>query len=113
MNVKKVVVSKNNIGIGKFVSKKNTCLKCKCAIASGAVCQKCKAYESTYYMQTAMQVELQERQYCELWTTCQRCQKSLHKEIICGNKDCPIYYQREKIRKDLETSLTKLRRFNE
>ena len=112
MNVKKVVVSKNT-GIGRFVSKKNVCLKCKCPIDSGAVCKKCKKYESSYYIQTAMQVELQERQYCELWSTCQRCQNSLHQEIICGNKDCPIYYQREKIRKDLETSLTKLNRFNE
>ena len=112
MNVKKVVVSKNT-GIGRFVSKKSTCLKCKCPISSGAVCQKCKQYESSFYIQTAMQVELQERQYCELWTTCQRCQKSLHQEIICGNKDCPIYYQREKIRKDLELSLAKLRRFND
>lgn len=112
MNVKKVIVSKNT-GIGRFVSKKNTCLKCKCPISSGAICEKCKQYESSYYIQTAMQVELQERQYCELWSTCQRCQKSLHQEIICGNKDCPIYYQREKIRKDLETSLAKLNRFSE
>ena len=112
MNVKKVVTSQNT-GIGRFVSKQNTCLKCKCPLKSGAVCQNCKQYESQYYVQTAMQVELQERQYCELWTTCQRCQNSLHQEIICGNKDCPIYYQREKIKKDLETSMAKLKRFSE
>ena len=112
MNVKKVVTSQNT-GIGRFVSKQNTCLKCKCPLKTGAVCQNCKQYESQYYIQTAMQVELQERQYCELWTTCQRCQNSLHQEIICGNKDCPIYYQREKIKKDLQTSIAKLKRFSE
>lgn len=111
MNVKKVVVSKNT-GIGRFVSKKSTCLKCKCPIASGAVCSNCKQFESDYYIQTAMQVELQQRQFCELWSTCQRCQNSLHQEIICGNKDCPIYYQREKIRRDLDLSMEKLRRFS-
>lgn len=112
MNVKKVVTLSNH-GMGRFVKKQNTCLKCKCPIKTGAVCSKCKAYEGSYYIQTAMQVELQERQYAELWSTCQRCQNSLHQEIICGNKDCPIYYQREKIRRDLDLSMAKLKRFEE
>lgn len=112
MNVKKVVVSKKT-GIGRYVSKQNTCLKCKCPIKVGAICSNCKQYESSYYIQTCMQVELQQRQYCELWSTCQRCQNSLHQEIICGNKDCPIYYQREKIRRDLDLSMEKLRRFSD
>ena len=112
MNVKKVIVTENS-KIGRFLSKQNTCLKCKCPIKVGAVCSNCKQYESAYYLQTSMQVELQQRQYCELWSTCQRCQNSLHQVIICGNKDCPIYYQREKIRRDLNQSMTKLQRFSE
>ena len=112
MNVKKVIVTENS-KIGLFLSKQNTCLKCKCPIKVGAVCSNCKQYESAYYIQTSMQVELQQRQYCELWSTCQRCQNSLHQVIICGNKDCPIYYQREKIRRDLDQSMAKLQRFSE
>ena len=110
MNVKKVVVVQKS-GIGQFVQRKNTCLRCKCPLQSGAICQNCKQYEGSYYVQTAMQVEIQQRQFCELWTTCQRCQESIHKSIICGNKDCPIYYQREKIRHELDLSMKKLRRF--
>ena len=112
MNVKKVVVVQNS-GIGQFVKRKNTCMHCKRPLQKGAVCSNCKSFESAHYIETAMQVELQQRQFCELWTTCQRCQNSLHKSIICGNKDCPIYYQREKIRHELDVSTKKLERFSE
>lgn len=60
-----------------------------------------------------------EMSYAKLWVRCQRCQGSLHsvgessyrhlswlirdttQDVICSNKDCPIFYQRIKARVSL------------
>ncbi|XP_015419485.1 PREDICTED: DNA polymerase delta catalytic subunit [Myotis davidii] len=42
---------------------------------------------------------------------CQRCQGSLHEDVICTSRDCPIFYMRKKVRKDLEDQEQLLRRF--
>jgi hypothetical protein len=39
-------------------------------------------------------------------------QGSLHQAVICGSRDCPIFYRRAKARVDMEESLEKLERFN-
>ncbi|KAJ3277540.1 DNA-directed DNA polymerase delta, partial [Rhizoclosmatium sp. JEL0117] len=44
--------------------------------------------------------ELEEK-YSRLWTQCQRCQGSLHQDVICSAQDCPIFYMRKKAQKDL------------
>ena len=44
--------------------------------------------------------ELQET-FGRLWTQCQRCQGSLHADVLCTSRDCPIFYQRKKVQKDL------------
>ena len=33
-----------------------------------------------------------ENKFSRLWTECQRCQGSLHQEVLCSNKDCPILH---------------------
>lgn len=33
-----------------------------------------------------------------LWTQCQRCQGSLHQDVLCTSRDCPIFYRRKKVR---------------
>ncbi|ELK30158.1 DNA polymerase delta catalytic subunit [Myotis davidii] len=40
-----------------------------------------------------------------------RCQGSLHEDVICTSRDCPIFYMRKKVRKDLEDQEQLLRRF--
>ena len=44
--------------------------------------------------------ELEER-FARLWSQCQRCQGSLHQDVLCTSKDCPIFYMRKKVAKDL------------
>ncbi len=46
-----------------------------------------------------------------LWTECQRCQGSLHQEVICSNRDCPIFYKRRKVQIDLQNVQEALDRF--
>ncbi|OWK15593.1 POLD1 [Cervus elaphus hippelaphus] len=52
-----------------------------------------------------------EERFSRLWTQCQRCQGSLHEDVICTSRDCPIFYMRKKVRKDLEDQERLLRRF--
>ena len=53
-----------------------------------------------------------EVKFGRLWTQCQRCQGSLHNEVICSSKDCPIFYMRMKAKKDVEDAGRELVRFD-
>jgi len=58
-----------------------------------------------------MLLEKNEKNYHKLWTQCQRCQGSLTQEVLCTNRDCPIFYRRVKARKDLEDARKVLEQF--
>jgi len=47
-----------------------------------------------------------ERKKWSAWTECQRCDKNLHGQVICANKDCNNFYERQKVIIDIE-DLTK------
>jgi DNA polymerase delta subunit 1 len=48
-----------------------------------------------------------EDRHARLWTQCQRCQGSLLQDVLCTSRDCPIFYMRKKVQKDVEEA-TKL-----
>jgi DNA polymerase delta subunit 1 len=50
-------------------------------------------------------------QYGALWTQCQRCQGSLHQDVLCTSRDCPIFYRRKKVQKELNEVQAQLARF--
>ena len=54
-----------------------------------------------------------ERLYADLWTQCQKCQGFMMQEIICQNRDCPIFFRRIKVKKDLKEIQDKIKRFDE
>ncbi|PFH51036.1 hypothetical protein AMATHDRAFT_75228 [Amanita thiersii Skay4041] len=102
-------------GLMKFAVKKVTCLGCKTPLQpnqSSAVCNNCRprVFE-LYENQTAIASDLQTR-FSRLWTQCQRCQGSLHQDVLCTSKDCPIYYMRKKAQKDVEDAIGVLDRFD-
>lgn len=39
-------------------------------------------------------------------------QGSFHQEVLCSNRDCPIFYKRKKVQIDLQTAQDSLDRFN-
>lgn len=43
-----------------------------------------------------------EIKFNRLWTQCQRCQGSLHQDVLCTSKDCPIFYMRKKAQKEVK-----------
>lgn len=58
-----------------------------------------------------MNVNGLDAEYNALWTQCQRCQGSLHQDVLCTSRDCPIFYRRKKVQKDLNEAQATLSRF--
>merc|ERR1712130_1087874 len=99
--MKFAVKSKKCIGCGMIVSK-NT---------AGSLCDRCINEEGVIYMGVMRTVKRFEKKYHSYWTQCQRCQESLHTVVLCSNRDCPIFYRREKVKQSLAEVKTKLDAF--
>lgn len=78
-----------------------------------AVCAYCKDKEATIYQQELNNHRMLEDRFAQLFTECQRCQGSLHEEVLCTSRDCPIFYIRKKVQVELEGSKAKINRFGE
>jgi DNA polymerase delta subunit 1 len=104
-------------GLMKFAKKTQTCMGCKKPLVGadekdGAVCVNCRPRISELYQKTLSKVSELEVRFSRLWTQCQRCQGSVHCEVICSSRDCPIFYMRMKARKDVEDGGKELFRFD-
>ncbi|KAG0130707.1 DNA polymerase family B-domain-containing protein [Tuber indicum] len=104
-------------GLMKFAKKTETCMGCKIPLtkkeeAGGAVCSDCKPRFGELYQKTVTRVSELEVKFSRLWTQCQRCQGSIHCEVICSSRDCPIFYMRMKAKKDVVDAGKDLRRFD-
>ncbi|MCK9356596.1 MAG: hypothetical protein M0R22_05575 [Dehalococcoidia bacterium] len=92
-------------GIAGFVVCTPRCMGCHGPLAEGhiALCQVCtdsgKGLQ-VYINQLAL-VGALETKHNRAWTECQRCMRDYHKEILCTNRDCPIFYMRARVKKDL------------
>ncbi|KAL7273564.1 DNA-directed DNA polymerase delta [Rhizina undulata] len=104
-------------GLMKFAKKTQMCMGCKTPLTKkgeteGAVCENCRPRFGELYQKTLHKVSELEVKFGRLWTQCQRCQGSVHCEVICSSKDCPIFYMRMKARKDIEDAGKELKRFD-
>ncbi|PFH62079.1 hypothetical protein XA68_15170 [Ophiocordyceps unilateralis] len=104
-------------GLMRFAKKTQTCMGCKKPLtgkheSAGAVCADCAPRVGELYKRTLDRVSDLEVRFGRLWTQCQRCQGSMHCEVICSSKDCPIFYMRMKAKKDLEDAGKELSRFD-
>ena len=102
----------------KFAKKTQTCMGCKKPLvgreeSGGAVCSNCAPRVGELYNKTLDRVSDLEVRFGRLWTQCQRCQGSLHQDVLCTSKDCPIFYMRKKAQKDVEDSVAVLARFDD
>jgi DNA polymerase delta subunit 1 len=102
-------------GLAMFATKVNSCIKCRAALTNqnSAVCDYCKPHESAIYQKEMVQMSLLEEKFSRLWTQCQRCQGNLHEDVLCTSRDCPIFYMRVKVRKDLEEQDKLVKRFGQ
>lgn len=103
-------------GLMKFAVKTELCKSCKRPLrgkyAKGAVCENCIDKAPMIYQSTLYQMNRLEEKFARLWTQCQRCQGSLHQDVICTSKDCPIFYMRKKAQKDLQLENDELKKFD-
>jgi len=104
-------------GIMNFAIKKEICMKCKTLITSSnkidgtPLCNNCYQNENEIYNVKLIELNIHQKVYNQLWTECQRCQGSFHQEVICSNRDCPIFYKRKKVQIDLQKVQDELDRF--
>ena len=103
-------------GIMRFAKVRLSCVGCKASITdektSTALCAHCLAKEPEHLQRALNTVNDLERDFNRLWTQCQRCQGSLHQDVLCTSRDCPIFYRRKKVAKDLGEAESTLKRFD-
>lgn len=101
-------------GIMKFAKKTETCIGCKVVLqgAEKTMCKHCRSNEAEILVTQVNKVRTHEETYAKLWSQCQRCQGSLHQDVLCTSRDCPIFYRRKKVQKDLGEAQNALDRFS-
>ncbi|XP_011099704.1 DNA polymerase delta catalytic subunit [Sesamum indicum] len=104
----------SNSGIMKFAKKQLTCIGCKALISNSdhTLCSHCKGREAELYCKSVANVSELEELFGRLWTQCQECQGSLHQDVLCTSRDCPIFYRRKKAQKDMAEAKLQLDRWN-
>ncbi|KAI1884714.1 hypothetical protein AGOR_G00229260 [Albula goreensis] len=108
----KTVLTSRASGLMAFTQKKSTCIGCRTVLKSEmAVCDFCKKHESELYQKEMSHLSSLEERFSRLWTQCQRCQGSLHEDVLCTSRDCPIFYMRKKVQKDLNDQQRLVSRF--
>ncbi|KAK9916868.1 hypothetical protein WJX75_008145 [Coccomyxa subellipsoidea] len=102
-------------GIMRFAKVRLSCLSCRTPLPPGVsdLCEHCRPKEVEMYHRSLGAVNELEQQFSALWTQCQRCQGSLHQDVLCTSRDCPIFYRRKKVQKDLGEAHMLLQRFPE
>jgi DNA polymerase delta subunit 1 len=109
------VAAPNSGAMMKFAIKTASCLGCKAPLKKnpkGAVCENCMDRLPELYTKANATLDKVSTRFAELWTQCQRCQGSLHQEVLCTSQDCPIFYMRKKVQKDVADASSQLDRFN-
>lgn len=111
----RAVVTSKVGALSMFTQKKETCIGCKSVLPiereKMALCKYCEEKEADYYQTELYAGRKLEEKYCRLWTECQRCQGSLHQEVLCSSRDCPIFYMRRKVQMELDTQTKRIERF--
>jgi len=101
-------------GIAGFTVKRESCMSCKAILkpTEKTLCGYCHSNAPEVYQIFLNRVREKEMKFQRLWTQCQSCQGSMHQEVICTANDCPIYYMRTKVHKDLQEAQQSLSKFD-
>jgi DNA polymerase delta subunit 1 len=112
--VKKITGSASFGGIMKFAVVKSCCLVCKTVLnkdkgGKGGLCGNCQSYRSELCFEAMDKVKKADKLEHALWTQCQTCQGSRFVPILCNNRDCPIFYARNKATKNAKEAREKVK----
>ncbi|KAM8794769.1 DNA polymerase delta catalytic subunit [Eudromia elegans] len=110
---KTLLTARGGGGLLPFATRRCCCVGCRAPLPppGGAVCEFCRPRESELYQKEIWQLAALEEKFSRLWSQCQRCQGSLHEDVLCTSRDCPIFYMRKKVQKDLDTQEQLVARF--
>ncbi|KDN38570.1 hypothetical protein K437DRAFT_259358 [Tilletiaria anomala UBC 951] len=116
-HTRKVQVATSNVGsLMKFAVRTAQCLGCRTPLHKNMgtfpVCNNCLPRINEIYHDKMAKASSLEVEFARLWTCCQRCQGSLAQDVICSNKDCPIFFKRKRAQKDCEEAVKVLERFD-
>ncbi len=110
-----VQVATSNVGaLMKFAVKTVQCLGCRTPLRdqNTPVCKNCRPRVAQLYHEKLARASALEVEFARLWTCCQRCQGSLAQDVLCTNKDCPIFFKRKRAQKDVEDAVQVVQRFD-
>ncbi|KAN0061513.1 DNA-directed DNA polymerase delta [Thecaphora frezii] len=110
-----VQVATSNVGaLMKFAVKTVQCLGCRTPLKNqnAPVCKNCRPRVAELYHEKLSRASALEVEFARLWTCCQRCQGSLAQDVLCTNKDCPIFFKRKRAQKDVEDAVKVVERFD-
>lgn len=86
-------------GLGGFFARKDVCVGCK--VAGPVVCKSCEKDFVRHLRGAAEELSLCQHKYSRLFAECQRTQDSMHTPIVCCSRDCPVFYMRMEVKKEL------------
>ncbi|PFH33207.1 DNA polymerase [Besnoitia besnoiti] len=101
--LKRTVSISTQGALSKFIQRGLQCVGCRSVIREGTLCRHCQKNEAEIVVAKMAEMAAKEKEHSDLWTECQRCQGSLHQDVICVNRDCPIFYRRVKVKKEIGT----------
>lgn len=78
----------------------------------GAVCENCIGEVPRLYAEELTDLYDMETKFGELWSECQSCQNSVQHDVICAAQDCPIFFMRRKVQKDLDKKYRELKKYD-
>ena len=116
-HTRQIVAPSRSKGLGgmmRFAKVRKKCLGCRATLGDeveGNLCQHCKPQEAEIYMKSRDRVNMLEKQFNSLWSQCQRCTGSLHQDVLCTSRDCPIFYRRKKCQIDLTDAQNRISSF--
>lgn len=112
----KAMVTSKVGALAAFTTKKEKCIGCKSVMPNAvkkALCNHCMEKEGQLYITEIFKLRQLQEKFSRLWTECQRCQGSLHEEVLCTNRDCTIFYMRKKVGMELDSQEKAVLRFGE
>lgn len=110
----KAMVTSKVGALAAFTTKKEKCIGCKSIMPNDvkkALCNHCVEKEGQLYITEIFKSRQLQEKFSRLWTECQRCQGSLHEEVLCTNRDCTIFYMRKKVGMELDSQEKTVLRF--
>ena len=107
-----VLDSKTKVSVSLYFVKEWMKHRNLLTLVAQPVCEHCRKDITQIYERQVMGLNELETKFSRLWTQCQRCQGSLHQDVLCSAKDCPIFYMRKRVAKDLQEATKTVERFS-